>query len=53
MPILDGLEEASLDKIPDLEIAKLRFQLTLKPDVAKELKIDQNEVIKKVVCAQS
>ena len=45
MPTLEGLEEAGLEKIPDLSIAKMRFELTLDADSAKELKIDQSEVI--------
>lgn len=46
MPTLEGLEEAGLDKIPDLSIARMRFQLTLDPETAKELKFDQAEVCK-------
>jgi len=45
MPTLEGLEEAGLEKIPDLSIAKMRFELTLDADSAKELKIDQSEVM--------
>ena len=44
MPTLEGLEEAGLEKIPDLAIAQMRFELTLSPEVAKDLKIDQSEV---------
>ena len=44
MPTLEGLEEAGLEKIPDLSIAQMRFQLTLSAETAKELKIDQAEV---------
>ena len=44
MPTLEGLEEAGLEKIPDLTIAKMRFQLSLDPETAKELKINQTEV---------
>lgn len=44
MPTLEGLEEAGLEKIPDLGIAQMRFELTLNPTTAKELNIDQAEV---------
>ena len=44
MPTLEGLEEAGLEKIPDLSIAKMRFELTLDSNTAKELKIDQAAV---------
>lgn len=48
MPTLEGLEEAGLEKIPDLAIAQMRFELTLSPEVAKDLKIDQSEVKRKL-----
>ena len=44
MPTLEGLEEASLEKIPDLTIAQMRFEISLSPTEAKELGIDQAEV---------
>jgi len=44
MPTLEGLEEAGLEKIPDLTIAQMRFDLTLSAGTARELKIDQAEV---------
>ena len=44
MPTLEGLEEAGLEKIPDLSIAKMRFELSLDSTTAKELKIDQAAV---------
>lgn len=48
MPTLEGLEEAGLEKIPDLAIAQMRFELTLSPETAKDLKIDQSEVKRKL-----
>lgn len=44
MPTLEGLEEASLEKIPDLSIAQMRFEISLSPTEAKALGIDQAEV---------
>lgn len=49
MPTLEGLEEAGLEKIPDLSIAKMRFELSLDSTTAKELKIDQAAVKEKLM----
>ena len=44
MPTLEGLEEAGLEKIPDLGIARMRFQLNMSTETAKQLNIDQAQV---------
>ena len=42
MPV-ENLEEEGLKKIPDLEVAQLKFLLTLEED------IDRNEVKKRII----
>jgi len=44
MPTLEGLEEAGLEKIPDLGIARMRFQLNMSTETAKQLNIDQAQI---------
>ena len=53
MPTLEGLEEAGLEKIPDLSIAQMRFQLTMDADTARNLNLDQAEVSKRKLLVTS